>query len=320
MRKTKFVLLMLIILVSFAMVRVFGGTSQGSISSGENDQRLLVPSAENALADSATANGDGGAGVLSQNVISSSSVVINGASGNCDLNLTASEGLVRLFGQNYSLAEFNANNHWPLASITKLMTAIVAYENMNLQKNITFSSEAASLEGSAGDFKAGETFKASDIMKAMLMLSSNRAAEALAEDFGKDKFISLMNQKAKELSLSDTAYFDPTGLSSSNQSTANDIYKLASYIYNTHPEIFSITRQAKTYIVELNSHKKRLITNINQFAGQANFIGGKTGFIDESQGNLVSVFKIDNQVVITVILGSQDRFGETKKLLNCANL
>lgn len=317
MRKIKFILLMLIVLSSFVVLKALGEGVGNSLvlKAVEGDSAQLTASVSDSV-EQLQNNGADLSEVYSQNFIStSSSSGVNNSK--CDLNVSAQLGLVRPFGQNYSLVEFNANNHWPIASITKLMTAMVVYENMNLEKDITFTSSSASVEGVTGDFKVGETFKTSDLISAMLIFSSNRAAEALAQDFGRDKFIDLMNKKAKELSMMDTNFYDPTGLSMNNQSTPNDIFKLASHIYNVHPEILKITRQTKTYITEINLRKRRAIININEFAGTANFIGGKTGFIEESKGNLVSIFNIDNQPIITVVLGSQDRFGETKKLLQC---
>lgn len=317
MRKTKFILLILVVLFSFVVVKALGQGIGNSmiLRAGDSTSQATTASVSDSL-EQLQRGGTDLSEVYSQSFIatSSPSAIDNGK---CDLNISAQLGLARPFGQNYSIYEYNANNRWPIASITKLMTAVVAYENMDLQKNITFTNPMVSVEGVAGDFKAGEVFSAKDLMKAALMLSSNRAAEALAQDFGRDKFIELMNQKAKEFSMMETNFYNPTGLTSNNQSTPNDIYKLMTYIYNNHPEILSITRQAKASITELNSRKKRNISNINEFAGTANFIGGKTGFIEESQGNLVSMFKIGNEPVITVVLGSQDRFGDTKKLLNC---
>ncbi|PIR44177.1 hypothetical protein COV23_01320 [Candidatus Wolfebacteria bacterium CG10_big_fil_rev_8_21_14_0_10_31_9] len=318
MRKIKFILLMLIVLSSFVVLKALGEGVGNSLVlkavEGNSDQ--LTASVGDSVKQLQNNNADLSE-VYSQNVISTSSLSKINNSG-CDLNVSAQLGLVRPFGQNYSLVEFNADNHWPIASITKLMTAMIVYENMNLEKNITFTSSSASVDGVTGDFKVGETFKISDLISSMLIFSSNRAAEALSQDFGRDKFMDLMNKKAKELSMMDTNFYDPTGLSMNNQSTPNDIFKLVSYIYNVHPEILKITRQIKTYITEINSRKRRTILNINEFVGTANFIGGKTGFIEESKGNLVSVFNVDNQLIITVVLGSQNRFGETKKLLECA--
>ena len=313
MRKTKFILLILIVAISFVAIRTFEQGNGVRIINDVGQSENAMASASGSVDQLQTVNESE---IYSQSVISTSSAVVDNSQ--CaGINFSAQLALVRPFGQNYSLYELNANGHWPIASITKLMTAVVAYENSNLDKNITLTNSMLSVDGVAGDFKPGEVFSGKDLMKAMLMLSSNKAAEALAQDFGRDKFMSLMNQKAKELNMTDTYFDNPTGLSVKNQSTANDIYKLATYVYNTHPEILSTTRTIKDYILEAKSHKKRLITNINEFAGTANFIGGKTGYIDESQGNLVSIFNVNKQPVITIVLGSQDRFGDTKKLLNC---
>ncbi|MEK7553127.1 MAG: hypothetical protein AAB504_00325, partial [Patescibacteria group bacterium] len=145
----------------------------------------------------------------------------------------------------------------------------------------------------------------------------NDAAVALAEEEGKENFSALMNQKAKELGMKDTYYEESTGLSFLNQSTADDLTKLAAYIYNNHPQILEISRQKQVEITELKSKKSRKLLNINRLAGQPDFIGGKTGYIDESGRNLVAFFNKDNKIILTVVLGAENAFDETKKMLNC---
>lgn len=237
----------------------------------------------------------------------------------CGSGVGARLGLVRHLNSDVVLFERNPENRWPIASITKLMTAIVASEHDLLAKNITLTDGMIKAEGDAGNFKTGEVFSGSDVQKAMLLISSNDAAEALAQTYGRDAFIRLMNEKAKELRMLDTKYVDPSGLSPQNQSTSNDLYKLMGYLHESRPELLQITRQRSATIAVVGTKTKRKIVNINIFAGQANFIGGKTGYIAEAEGNgnLVTLFTYNNQPIVIVVLGSPDRFGETKSLLTC---
>lgn len=237
----------------------------------------------------------------------------------CGIGIGSRFGLVRYLNSDVTPFERGPENRWPIASITKLMTAIVASEQGVTDREIAFTEDMTAAEGSAGNFKAGEVMTGNDVLKGMLLASSNDAAEALAQTYGRDAFIRLMNKKAKELRMIDTTYFDPSGLSPRNQSTANDLYKLMGYLYDTHPELLRSTRQGKATVTELQTKRKRTIVNIDEFAGRSDFIGGKTGYIAEAEGNgnLVTIFTHNNQPFVIVVLGSPDRFGETKSLLTC---
>lgn len=230
---------------------------------------------------------------------------------------SAKTALVKYLNSDFNTYASNGQNRWPIASISKLMTAIIAEENINKESKIVITESAVSAYGENGNFKIGEVFKLGDLIKAMLVISSNDAAEALAESFGREEFVKLMNKKAEELKMTETYFKEPTGLSFANQSTAEDLIKLVSYIYNNHQDFFEITRQKEVDIIELKTNKKRKLTNIDLFAGEDNFLGGKTGYIDESGRNLVALFNKSGKIMITVVLGADDAFIETKNLLNC---
>ena len=215
--------------------------------------------------------------------------------------------------------EFNSKNHWPIASLTKSMTSIITVEKIGLKKEIKISDGAASAYGEAGGFRSGEIFKSGDLLKAILLVSSNDAAEALSESFGNEEFVDLMNQKAQELAMAETAFFNSSGFSYLTQSTADDLFKMISYIYSNEPMIFEISRQKETEIFDLRTKKSRSLANINEFAGQPEFLGGKTGYLETSGRNLISVFKISNKPVAIIILGAENAFEEARKILNCLN-
>lgn len=214
------------------------------------------------------------------------------------------------------LLNFSGETRWPIASITKLLTAATAMENIGREKAVLISENAAAMEGSAGNFSAGETYKSWDLVKAMLAVSSNDAAEALAEFYGKANFIDLMRKKSLELGLSQSDFSEPTGLSFVNQSSAADLAKLAKYILDSHPELLELTRQKTLEISEINGSKKTVLTNINVFAGNPDFLGGKTGFIDAASGNLLSIFSHKNHRILIIALGTEDRFGQTELIFN----
>ena len=216
-----------------------------------------------------------------------------------------------------ALFEFNSDNHWPIASLTKLMASLIALENFPLNKEIQITEKAVSAEGQAANFKQGEIFTVRDLIKAMIVVSSNDAASALAEAFGENKFVDLMNQKAAQLIMEGTSFVSPSGFSLLNQSTAKDLNILINRIYNENQWILTISQQKETEILDLNSGKTRKLTNINQFAGQENFLGGKSGYLESSGRNLVSLFGRNGKIISMIILGAEDAYKETENLLKC---
>lgn len=217
------------------------------------------------------------------------------------------------------LAGLNENKRWPIASLTKLMTAVVARSVIPTSDKIKISEEIFKIEdiGASGGFSAGEIFAPRDLEKALLIVSSNAAAEAIATHYGRQKFIDTMNSTAYKLGMFNTYFADPTGLSYKDQSTADDLTKLVTHILTKYPDMLKTTRIKTDRIYDFKSGKRRTISNINEFAGQPYFIGGKTGTTPEAVGNLISVFSRDNGYSgrIVALLGSEDRYNETKGLL-----
>ncbi len=212
----------------------------------------------------------------------------------------------------------NLNERWPMASLTKLMTVIIASENLNLNQKITLTDADIATEGESGGLRAGEVYTVSDLIRTALVVSSNDAAVALANAYGYQDFINLMQSKAASIGMDKTSYFDPTGLSALNQSTLNDLSKLVSFIFKTYPELLKITTQPIIQITELQSGVFKQLASNNSFAGRLGFLGGKTGYTDEANGNLISLFSHNGRQILIIIFGTNDRFGETEKLLNWA--
>ena len=213
--------------------------------------------------------------------------------------------------------EINLKKRWPIASLSKLMTSVIAAEKLDWNREVVMSEKAVDSDGIAGGFGIGEVFSVGDLIKAMLTVSSNDAAVAIAETLGENEFVDAMQSKASELRMLQTTYLEPSGLSFVNQSTASDLAKLVDYIYQNHPELLEISRQKETTIMELKTKRARTLININHFAGQPDFIGGKTGYIDEAGKNLASLFNINGRIFLIVVLGSDDAFKMTNKLKQC---
>ena len=229
--------------------------------------------------------------------------------------VVASAFLAQEVDGNTIVGAYQADYRWPIASITKLMTAVVALEKLGADTEIMISQTAADTEGDSGGFSAGEIFTVSDLIVAMMTVSSNDAAAALADYVGTPRFFDLMQEKAYDLKMTETSFIDATGLSYLNQSTAQDIATLIAYVQSSYPEILAPSRNVTNKIMERGSKLSRTLKNINTFAGTAGFEGGKTGFTDESKGNLVSLFNYNGKVYTLIVFGTTDRFAETKKLL-----
>ncbi|MEK7590502.1 MAG: serine hydrolase [Patescibacteria group bacterium] len=232
--------------------------------------------------------------------------------------ITARVAAVKKINFSNMMFELNSTKQWPLASVSKLMTAIIALEKIGPNEIIPISAAAVATEGPQGGFSTGELFTIGDLVKSMMVVSSNDAPAAIAEFFGKQAFVKAMNEKATELQMTHTSFVDPIGFSLSNQSTTADLEKLVSYIYVYYPEIFSYSRQKEIEIIDLKSTIKRRLFNINVFAGEKEFLGGKTGYTDEASGNLVSLFWLDGQPLFIAVFGSENRFGDTKILYDWA--
>lgn len=216
---------------------------------------------------------------------------------------------------------FNANLRWPLASLTKLMSAVIAIEEVGLAKKAAVSEAAVASEGVAGNLQAGERYSVGELLKLMLVVSSNDAAAAVAEFYGTQNFVNQMQIKASQLEMAQTAFADPAGLSSLNQGTVGDLEKLVRHIYKNYPAVFKTTGQPKISVFEETKEIEREVLNINPFAqSRTDFLGGKTGFIDESGGNIISIFNYNGHKILIIILGSgnkfEDKFNQTEILYN----
>jgi len=211
------------------------------------------------------------------------------------------------------LFEKDSDLKLPIASLTKLMSAIICIENYDLKQKVSVDKEADSMPPMRIDIKEGQTYSVEELLNIMLVESSNKAAYALSEIMGVDKFVSAMNDKAIELGFKNSFFADSTGLSQSNVSTVRDLALLAEYIINKFPEISYITTQ-KTYSLPYLGE----ISNTNKMLDELyNVVLSKTGFTNYANGCLLMVLATpDGGYTINVVLGANDRFLEMKKIIN----
>src|SRR3989344_4632856 len=195
--------------------------------------------------------------------------------------------------------------------------AVIISENFDLEEKIKISKDAVAQDSVAGGLEKDEEFTAEDLMKVMLIVSSNDAAMAFQEDFaGKNlDLIALMNRRAEELGMRDTRFANVAGLDDDGHySTARDLVKLASYVLKTDGTILGIISQKQSTVRSLNKNIPHYLLSTNQLLQKNNqeILGGKTGFTKNAQGCMISVLKSGK---VIVVLGSQDRFGETERLI-----
>ena len=223
------------------------------------------------------------------------------------------------------LFEKNSDEKLPIASISKLMSALVILENYDLSQKVVISPAAASQPDENLQFKAGEQYFAKDLLHFMLVSSSNEACYALSEVVGTNKFVDLMNAKAEEIGLNDTLFSNPTGLYLSNFSTVKDLAKLADYIFKNEPLIFEMTTSKSFSLNDVSGIFMHESASTDELlfdpALAGNIIGGKTGDTPYAEQCLLMVLKTpdaDNHI-INVILKSDDRFGDMRKIINWEN-
>lgn len=211
----------------------------------------------------------------------------------------------------------NADDSIYPASTTKMMTAIVVYEKYPLDQVITV--RTAYPEGENIFLRPGEKVTVENLLYALLVQSANDSAEVLADAYlgGKQAFIQAMNDKAKEVHLDHTHFLNPTGLDEEGHySTAADLARLADYLL-TSPYLARIVATENAVIATADNSSFRTLSNINRLLGKVNgVLGVKTGFTDKAGESLVTLINRDGHAVIISLLGSTDRFGDTKALID----
>ncbi len=223
----------------------------------------------------------------------------------------------------------NIDKTLPIASLTKLMTALVVMENTHLN-DYDFSKTTIVSQKAAGQYNVpiygnlttGQAITIEQLLKYMLYYSSNDAAFVLAEVIGLNNFVAKMNQKAQDIGLKNTYFFNPTGLDPQdlnivpNYSSVNDLTRLSKYILENHGLIFEFSLENGPYLSE-NGISGIYILN-NQI-----IVGGKTGYTEKAGGCMIIVFSDENgNYLINILLGAESpdtRIEEMQKLINWIN-
>lgn len=219
----------------------------------------------------------------------------------------------------------NAEIQLPLASLTKLMTALVAAETLEEDAVVTIGRKAILAEGDSG-FTAGEKWRLADLIDFTLLTSSNDGAQALAAAAASDgeSFSDLMTERSKTIGLAQTYFTNASGLdqgtASGGYGSARDVAVLFSYILANHPGLLNETTRVATTVSSLSKEYRAKNTN-TEVGGIPGLIGSKTGFTDLAGGNLAVAFDTGlNHPVIVVALAStaEGRFEDVVALADAA--
>ena len=227
-----------------------------------------------------------------------------------ELKLNARVGIIFDRNSKTILYEKNGFKQVPMASTTKIMTAIVVLENSNLNDIVIISKKAAGTGGSRLGLKVNDKITVHDLLYGLMLKSGNDAAVALAEYVGGgiEGFADLMNKKANEMGLVNSHFVTPHGLDQEKHyTTAYELACMADYALNI-PKFKEIVN-SKSYNITINA-RSSIIGNTNELLGSLNGVYGvKTGFTNGAGRCLVTACKRDNLDIITVVLGA-----DTKKI------
>lgn len=214
----------------------------------------------------------------------------------------------------------NPRERLPMASLTKIMTAVVALENEKKDDQYKVTKDDLVGEDTMG-LDAGETLSLNDLLYGLILHSGNDAAETLATNFpkGRSIFIKTMNSKVKTLGLSDTNFTNPTGLEGDGEqyTTAYDLVVMTQFALSNFPLFGKIASTFDYNIPYSSSHKAFYLENeTNLLTSYLGVKGIKTGYTPEAGLCLVTYLDYDGHKIIAVILGSDDRRGEMIELLD----
>lgn len=250
-----------------------------------------------------------------------------------EVDIVAQAAYVWDINNQRALYKHNESAVLPLASVTKLMTALVAHEILAPEDTVAISTRALQQDGDSG-LLGGETFDRQTLSDLVLLSSSNDGAFALAavagdtlSGGGEQSFVQAMNVRAGEIGLSNTTFYNPTGLDVSTTQpgavgSARDMAFLMEHIVAHNPTILESTRDTakRVYSQDGFSHDAE---NTNYYIDEIpGLLGSKTGYTDLAGGNLVVAYDagLNRPIVISVLGSTQtNRFTDVMALIEAAN-
>lgn len=232
-------------------------------------------------------------------------------------NISAQAFLVADLRNNFVFLDKNKSEVLPIASLTKLITSLVAIEHINIEKEI-FVFAPMLVETSKPRLKEGDIFSVYDLLYPLLMESSNESAKTLAYFLGENNFVNLMNNRAKTLGMNDTHFGDTSGALAEDVSTTEDLFQLAKYIYNNRRFVFDITN-GKINNDLLGYPKFSDLDNFNILSEERGFVGGKVGLTEAAGETFLSVYEItireEKRPIVFIGLNSEDNRADLNKMI-----
>ncbi|MBQ8689963.1 MAG: D-alanyl-D-alanine carboxypeptidase [Clostridia bacterium] len=215
------------------------------------------------------------------------------------------------------LYDKNSDERLPMASTTKIMTALIALEQLELDAPICVDDRAIGVDGSSVYLVQGEVMSAEGLIFALMLRSANDAAEALAYEIagGIEEFCALMNERAHELGLTDTNFENPHGLDADNHyTTAHDLALITAEALKNE-KFREISSSYKKEIT--SSEQTRLLVNHNKLLKMYDgCIGVKTGYTKKSGRSLVGAAEKDGLTLISVTINAPDDWNDHKEMLD----
>jgi D-alanyl-D-alanine endopeptidase (penicillin-binding protein 7) len=233
-----------------------------------------------------------------------------------DLKIKSPKAIIYDAEKDEVIYEKGANEQSSIASVTKLMTAMVLLDSgLDLDEKILISeSDMDTIKGTKSKLWVGSELSRDELLHIALIASDNRAASALSNSYpgGKEAFVKAMNIKAKQLDMVSTNFVDPTGLNKNNISTATDLVKLVQAA-NQYPLIRTITTTASYDAYIENKNKKLSYVNTNLLVRQGIWDIGisKTGYIQEAGKCLVMQTQVVGKPIVMVFLKSYGKLTRT---------
>ncbi len=292
---------------------------------GQPTNGVAQPVSSNGVVGGVRLDDEDAARLFAQAVVGTP-VLVHATAGNDDRfvyrpqveGITAQQYFAADIGNGAVLAGTDPDDPAPVASLTKLMTAVVAAEHIDLDGRVQVASPTfvTSLIPRLAERSSVSMYS---LLQLLLVESSNEAAETIAGEFGRDAFIAEMNAKARQLGMMQTHFADPSGLSADNVSTLGDLYRLTKYIYDNRGFIFEITATAGLSSAQSGGEFDGLI-NFNEVKDMDNFVGGKVGETIAAGKTSISLHRIivqgEERTIAVILLNADERTGDITALIS----
>lgn len=236
--------------------------------------------------------------------------------------LTADRWIVYDADTDVVLASWDADSQAPMASVTKVLTAMVVIDTIDLDEIVTIPEFVTSIRGSTAGLVVGEQWTVGDLLIAMLVRSGNDAALTLGHYAGGesiDKFVLMMNAKARELGLENTNFANPNGLDNQEHySSARDLLAIV-VASKEYPDIERVARIRIVTMPQDPDGETRTFTNTNKLLGAyPGTLGLKTGDTPWADKVLLGVTEQAGRTIYSVVMGSDDHFSDTREIVDWA--